>query len=214
MTSSVNSKTCEISEPGASLLAFLRSELGLTGVKPGGGEGAYGACTVLVDGVPVLASQTRAGDVAGRSVTTIEGQAGSAGQALHPVQRALAAERASQCGYCTPGMALRAAHPDPGDDQIAAALANPAIHIFDEATSNVDSRTEVLVEEAMARLRQGRTSFVIAQRLSTIRKADTIIVMDAGRIVEQGSHADLLRRRSFYYSLYNSQFTEALAEAS
>jgi ATP-binding cassette, subfamily B, multidrug efflux pump len=83
-----------------------------------------------------------------------------------------------------------------------------------EATSNVDTRTEVLVEEAMARLRQGRTSFVIAHRLSTIRNADTIIVMDAGRIVEQGSHADLLRRRSFYYSLYNSQFTEALAEAS
>ena len=90
MTSTaVNSKTCEISEPGASLLAFLRSDLGLTGVKPGCGEGACGACTVLVDGVPVLACQTRAGDAARRSVTTIEGLAGSAGQALHPVQRAL-----------------------------------------------------------------------------------------------------------------------------
>ena len=93
-------------------------------------------------------------------------------------------------------------------------LASPPILILDEATSNVDTRTEVLIQEAMARLRQGRTSFVIAHRLSTIRNADTIIVMDAGRIVEQGSHADLLRRRGFYYSLYNSQFTEDLAEAS
>jgi ATP-binding cassette subfamily B multidrug efflux pump len=61
----------------------------------------------------------------------------------------------------------------------------------------------------MARLRQGRTSFVIAHRLSTIRNADTIIVMDGGRIVEHGNHAELLERRGLYYSLYNSQFTEA-----
>jgi ATP-binding cassette subfamily B multidrug efflux pump len=93
-------------------------------------------------------------------------------------------------------------------------LASPPILILDEATSNVDTRTEILIQEAMARLRQGRTSFVIARRLSTIRNADTIIVMDAGRIVEQGNHADLLRRRGVYYSLYNSQFTENLAEAS
>jgi ATP-binding cassette, subfamily B, multidrug efflux pump len=93
-------------------------------------------------------------------------------------------------------------------------LANPAILILDEATSNVDTRTEVLIQEAMARLRRGRTSFVIAHRLSTIRNADTIVVMDHGRIVEQGSHHDLLRRHGFYYQLYNSQFTEALAEAS
>jgi ABC-type multidrug transport system fused ATPase/permease subunit len=93
-------------------------------------------------------------------------------------------------------------------------LANPGILILDEATSNVDTRTEVLIQEAMARLRQGRTSFVIAHRLSTIRNADTIVVMDAGRIVEQGSHRDLLRSHGFYYTLYNSQFTEPLAEAS
>ena len=80
---------------------------------------------------------------------------------------------------------------------------------MDEATSNVDTRTEVLIQEAMAKLRHGRTSFVIAHRLSTIRDADTIIVMDHGHIVEQGSHRDLLERRGFYYSLYNSQFTEA-----
>ena len=93
-------------------------------------------------------------------------------------------------------------------------LANPGILILDEATSNVDTRTEVLIQEAMARLRRGRTSFVIAHRLSTIRNADTIVVMDGGRIVEQGSHAELLRRRGFYHRLYNSQFTEPMAEAS
>jgi ATP-binding cassette subfamily B protein len=93
-------------------------------------------------------------------------------------------------------------------------LADPTILILDEATSNVDTRTEVLIQEAMARLRQGRTGFVIAHRLSTIRNADSIVVMDHGRIVEQGSHAELLARRGFYAQLYNSQFTEALAEAS
>jgi len=123
----VNGKTCEIERPEASLLAFLRSELGLTGVKAGCGEGACGACTVLVDGQPVLACQLRAGQVADRAVTTIEGLADAGSEPLHPVQRALIAERASQCGYCTPGIALRASallaeHPDPGDEQIAAAL--------------------------------------------------------------------------------------------
>jgi len=88
-------------------------------------------------------------------------------------------------------------------------LADPSILILDEATSNVDTRTEVLIQKAMAQLRQGRTSFVIAHRLSTIRNADTIVVMDGGKIVEQGSHAELLRREGFYYRLYNSQFTEA-----
>ena len=79
-------------------------------------------------------------------------------------------------------------------------LADPAILILDEATSNVDTRTEVLIQEAMARLRHGRTSFVIAHRLSTIRDANTIIVMDHGRIVEQGRHGELLGRRGLYYS--------------
>ncbi|MGA7986769.1 MAG: ABC transporter ATP-binding protein [Candidatus Dormiibacterota bacterium] len=93
-------------------------------------------------------------------------------------------------------------------------LADPAILILDEATSNVDTRTEVLIQEAMARLRAGRTSFVIAHRLSTIRKADSIVVVDSGRIVEQGDHDDLLRRRGFYYALYTSQFAHTLAAAS
>jgi ATP-binding cassette subfamily B protein len=93
-------------------------------------------------------------------------------------------------------------------------LADPTILILDEATSNVDTRTEVLIQEAMARLRHGRTGFVIAHRLSTIRNADSIVVMDHGRIVEQGSHTELLARHGFYYQLYNSQFTDALAAAS
>jgi len=91
-------------------------------------------------------------------------------------------------------------------------LADPSILILDEATSNVDTRTEVLIQAAMARLRRGRTSFVIAHRLSTIRNADSIVVMDGGRIVEQGSHSDLLKREGFYYRLYTSQFTEAWVE--
>ena len=88
-------------------------------------------------------------------------------------------------------------------------LADPSILILDEATSNVDTRTEVLIQKAMAELRRGRTSFVIAHRLSTIRNADSIVVMDGGKIVEQGSHAELLQREGFYYRLYNSQFAEA-----
>jgi len=93
-------------------------------------------------------------------------------------------------------------------------LRDPTVLILDEATSSVDTRTEVLIQQAMARLRQGRTGFVIAHRLSTIRNADSIVVMDQGRIVEQGSHAELLRRRGFYYTLYNSQFSDVLAQAS
>jgi ATP-binding cassette subfamily B protein len=85
-------------------------------------------------------------------------------------------------------------------------LSDPAILILDEATSSVDTRTEVLIQEAMNRLRSSRTSFVIAHRLSTIRGADVILVMENGRIVEQGSHAELLRREGPYYRLYNSQF--------
>jgi len=91
-------------------------------------------------------------------------------------------------------------------------LSDPAILILDEATSSVDTRTEVLVQQAMKALRAGRTSFVIAHRLSTIRGADTILVMEHGRIVEQGSHNELLARGGAYYNLYNSQFVAAVAE--
>jgi ATP-binding cassette subfamily B multidrug efflux pump len=85
-------------------------------------------------------------------------------------------------------------------------LADPALLILDEATSSVDTRTEVLVQHAMAALRTDRTSFVIAHRLSTIRDADVILVMEDGKIVEQGSHHELLEARGHYFDLYNSQF--------
>nr|WP_062339570.1 ABC transporter ATP-binding protein [Herbidospora sakaeratensis] len=88
-------------------------------------------------------------------------------------------------------------------------LADPGILILDEATSNIDTRTEAMVQAAMARLRAGRTSFVIAHRFSTIHSADTIVVMDAGRVVEQGTHAELLSRRGFYHDLYNRQFVSS-----
>lgn len=92
-------------------------------------------------------------------------------------------------------------------------LADPQILILDEATSSVDTRTEVLIQRAMARLLKGRTSFVIAHRLSTIRDADVILVMNEGAIVEQGTHQELLCKGGFYYDLYNAQFTGALQEA-
>jgi ATP-binding cassette subfamily B protein len=85
-------------------------------------------------------------------------------------------------------------------------LADPSILILDEATSSVDTRTEVLIQQAMAELRAGRTAFVIAHRLSTIRNADTIIVLEHGRIVEQGDHDALMAARGAYYRLYQSQF--------
>jgi len=88
-----------------------------------------------------------------------------------------------------------------------AILADPAILILDEATSNIDTRTEVLIQRAMANMMKGRTSFVIAHRLSTIRHADLILVMNKGAIIEQGNHNELLAKGGFYAELYNSQFT-------
>lgn len=93
-------------------------------------------------------------------------------------------------------------------------LADPPVLILDEATSSVDTRTEVLIQKAMAGLMRGRTSFVIAHRLSTIRDADLILVMNHGRIVEQGTHEQLLARRGYYYDLYASQFEEALEQVA
>ncbi|MCX0270133.1 ABC transporter ATP-binding protein/permease [Nocardia zapadnayensis] len=92
-------------------------------------------------------------------------------------------------------------------------LSKPAILVLDEATSSVDTRTELLVQQATAELRRDRTSFVIAHRLSTIRDADLIVVMEAGRIVETGSHDDLLARQGAYYRLYSAQFAAAAVEA-
>ena len=85
-------------------------------------------------------------------------------------------------------------------------LANPKILILDEATSSVDTRTEVLIQEAMDKLMEGRTSFIIAHRLSTIKNADLILVLNDGDIIEQGTHKELLKKNGFYANLYNSQF--------
>jgi ATP-binding cassette subfamily B protein len=89
-------------------------------------------------------------------------------------------------------------------------LSDPSLLILDEATSSVDTRTEVLVQKAMAALRSDRTSFVIAHRLSTIRDADLILVMEGGSIVEQGTHDELLAARGAYYDLYQAQFVGAI----
>ncbi len=87
-------------------------------------------------------------------------------------------------------------------------LADPKILILDEATSSVDTRTEILIQEAMDKLMEGRTSFIIAHRLSTIKNADLILVMNEGDIIEQGTHDELLKKNGFYANLYNSQFEE------
>ena len=95
---------------------------------------------------------------------------------------------------------------------IARALARkPEFLILDEATSSVDPRTEELIQKAMDKLMEGRTSFVIAHRLSTIRNADLILVMKDGNIIEQGNYQELMSQNGFYADLYNSQFTEKVA---
>ncbi len=87
-------------------------------------------------------------------------------------------------------------------------IENSPFLILDEATSNVDTRTEELVQKAMDKLTKGRTSFIIAHRLSTIKNADLILVMNEGDIVEQGTHEELLQKNGFYANLYNSQFAK------
>jgi ATP-binding cassette subfamily B protein len=91
-------------------------------------------------------------------------------------------------------------------------VAQPSVLILDEATSSVDTRTELLLQHAMAALREGRTSFVIAHRLSTIRDADLILVMEHGDIVEKGSHEELIAQRGAYWRLYQSQFEQAATD--
>jgi ATP-binding cassette subfamily B protein len=112
-------------------------------------------------------------------------------------------------GYGT-NLSERAGNLSQGQRQLLsisrAILADPAILILDEATSSVDTRTELRIQKALLRLMEGRTSFVIAHRLSTIRDADKVVVIDKGEIVEQGGHQELLDKRGFYYRLYLSQF--------
>ena len=85
-------------------------------------------------------------------------------------------------------------------------LCLPPMLILDEATSSIDTRTEIKIQQAFARLMEGRTSFIVAHRLSTIQEADVILVMKAGQIIEQGTHESLLKKGGFYAQLYNSQF--------
>jgi ATP-binding cassette subfamily B multidrug efflux pump len=112
-------------------------------------------------------------------------------------------------GYDTP-LSERASNLSQGQRQLLAiaraVLADPHVLILDEATSSVDTRTEVRIQEALLRLMEGRTSFVIAHRLSTIRDADKILVINGGRIIERGTHDELLAQRGFYHHLYMSQF--------
>ena len=86
-------------------------------------------------------------------------------------------------------------------------LCLPPMLILDEATSSIDTRTEIKIQQAFGRMMEGRTSFIVAHRLSTIREADIILVMKDGRIIEQGDHKELLAKGGFYANLYNSQFS-------
>jgi ATP-binding cassette subfamily B protein len=112
-------------------------------------------------------------------------------------------------GYDTP-LSERAGNLSQGQRQLLAIaraiLADPGILVLDEATSSVDTRTEVQIQEGLLRLMEGRTSFVIAHRLSTIRDADVVLVIDNGEIIERGTHDELLAQKGFYRSLYVSQF--------
>ena len=87
-------------------------------------------------------------------------------------------------------------------------LADPPMLILDEATSNIDTMTEMRIQRAFAKIMEGRTSFIVAHRLSTILDADLILVMNHGSVIEQGTHAQLMERKGFYYNLYNSQFAK------
>ena len=146
------------------------------------------------------------------------GRPGASDEAVEDAARACYVDhivRALPDGYETV-LEEDAANVSAGERQLLtiarAFIADPAVLILDEATSSVDTRTELLVQRAMAALRYGRTSFVIAHRLSTIRDADTILVMEHGDIVEQGGHAELLERGGAYARLHAAQFARALTE--
>ena len=87
-----------------------------------------------------------------------------------------------------------------------AAVANPSVLLLDEATSNIDTRSEMLIQRGLDKLMEGRTCFVIAHRLSTVRTLDRILVLENGEIIEEGNHAELMARKGYYYRLYCNQF--------
>ena len=91
-------------------------------------------------------------------------------------------------------------------------LTKPSMLILDEATSSIDTRTEIRIQKAFAQMMKGHTSFVVAHRLSTIREADCILVMRDGQVIEQGTHEQLLEQKGFYHQLYYSQFVQTVAE--
>ena len=88
-------------------------------------------------------------------------------------------------------------------------LCDPPMLILDEATSSIDTRTEIKVQQAFNNMMKGRTSFIVAHRLSTIKEADVILVMKDGNIIEQGNHNELMQKQGFYFNLYNSQFAKS-----
>jgi subfamily B ATP-binding cassette protein MsbA len=94
---------------------------------------------------------------------------------------------------------------------LRASVSNPSILILDEATSSIDAKSEFLIQEATEKITKNRTSIIIAHRLATIKKADKIVVMDKGRIVEQGTHSELLAKDGYYSNLYNIQFLQKKA---
>ena len=94
-----------------------------------------------------------------------------------------------------------------------AIVRNPQLFVLDEATSSIDTETEKIIQDAISRVLEGRTSFVIAHRLSTVRNADRILVIRDGRVIEDGTHRELIKARGYYYSLYSNQFMDEKSKA-
>ena len=170
--------------------------------------------SVDLSGKTVIPFCTSGSSGVGSSATNLQKQASESSVWLD-AKRISNGSSAEEIRAWADSLGLEKANISQGQKQLLtiarAFLSNPRILILDEATSSVDTRTEILIQKGMEKLMQGRTSFVIAHRLSTIRNADMIIVMDHGDIVEIGRHEELLEKDGFYAKLYNSQFEEAAA---